>query len=366
MASSTPAGGAMTLVGVYAGNSVAAVEDFEEWLGQEVGAILTHLDMRNWGAFEGSAAGFSRDLWSKIDRPVIWSIPLIMQGTTLEQAATGAFNVHFAKVADWINRYSTGDEIYIRPGWEFNGNWMPWSAKGHEQAYIDTFRQFVDTFRSVSDRFVFEWNVNNGDYGMNPATAYPGDGYVDIIGMDFYHDPAWPKDPLPAWSNMVNRPYGLKWLEDFADLHGKPTAYSEWGVSTNNMAPYIEQARAWFDSHDVVYQAYWDSNAGGYSGKLSNGTNPLTGYAFKNAFGSPAQAGLPGWSEETGAVVWAGAQGEDGPQALTGDDVLQGSDALDGLLGNAAPQPQTQGMTGQGATTVATTAALFPIADITT
>jgi hypothetical protein len=323
----------MTLVGVYAGNSVAEVEGFEKWLGEEVGAILTHLDMRNWSAFEGSAAGFARDLWSKIDRPVIWSVPLIVQGATLEEGATGAYNAHFRKVAQWISQYSTDDTIFVRTGWELNGYWMPWSAKGHEQAFIDTFRQFVDSFRSVSDRFRFEWNVNNGDYGMNPADAYPGDAYVDIIGMDFYHDPAWPKDPLPAWNNMVNRPYGLQWLESFADAHGKPTAYSEWGVTTNNMAPYIELARNWFDSHDVVYQAYWNSNAGGYRGKLSDGTNPATGQTFKDVFNPPDAAGTPGWKTGNGTESIGG--GQDYAVPLDGGDIVQGGDALTHLLGDA-------------------------------
>ena len=32
---------------------------------------------------------------------------------------------------------------------------------------------------------------------MNPADAYPGDEYVDVIGMDFYYNIKWnPTDPV--------------------------------------------------------------------------------------------------------------------------------------------------------------------------
>ena len=59
--------------------------------------------------------------------------------------------------------------IYVRIGEEFNGNWMPWASKGKEALFAEAYRQFVGSFRSVSPRFRFEWNVNVGDYGTNPA-----------------------------------------------------------------------------------------------------------------------------------------------------------------------------------------------------
>ena len=322
----------MTLLGVYGGNSVSGIEAFETWLGKEVGVALTHLDMRSWDLLEGSAAGFSRDLWSQLDKPVVWSIPLVVQGASLEQAATGAYNDHFRTVAQWIDLYSTDQTIYIRPGWEFNGYWMPWSAPGKEQAYIDGFRQFVDTFRSVSDRFAFEWTVNSGDYGMDPATAYPGNPYVDIVGMDFYQDPDWVTTPQSAWNNMVNRPYSLQWLEDFAEEHGKPTAYSEWGIAADNMGPYVELARDWFDSHDVAYQIYWDSNAGGYAGKLSDGANPDAGGSFRDVFLESAQITVARASQASTAVfvgrdifdIWVGTDGNDRYTSNGGGDLMLG------------------------------------------
>lgn len=103
--------------------------------------------------------------------------------------------------------------------------------------------------------------------------------------MDFYWNTRWdPEDPVAAWTYMVDRTYGLRWHQDFAAAHGKPTAYSEWGVMQDDAASYIESARAWFEDHRVVYHSYWSSNTA-FAGKLSDDQYPITGAAYRSAFG---------------------------------------------------------------------------------
>src|SRR5690606_10095690 len=125
--------------------------------------------------------------------------------------------------------------------------------------------------RKVSDRFLFEWTPNLGHQGMNPERAYPGNDYVDVIGMDFYYDLKWnPSDAREAWKHIVEQPYGLRWHQAYAARQGKPTAYSEWGVMSGDAEAFVELAAAWFRKHRVVYHSYWDSNAA-FRGKLSDG-----------------------------------------------------------------------------------------------
>jgi hypothetical protein len=120
---------------------------------------------------------------------------------------------------------------------------------------------------------------------MNPEKGYPGDPYVDLIGMDFYWQLKWdPADPLRAWDLVVSRPYGLRWHQEFARAHGKPTTYSEWGISSDNATPYLERAREWFDTHDVVFHTYWNSDAA-YPGKLSEKQYPKSAATFRALFG---------------------------------------------------------------------------------
>jgi hypothetical protein len=276
-----------TPVGVYAGNSVEDVQKFEAWLGRKVDYVAAHVGRQSWQDWE-SSLGWQIKLWDGIDRPRRWNIPIFPDGGSLDDAAAGKYDFRYVRAARRLAASRPQDDVVIiRTGEEFNGDWMPWKAEGKEKVFAQAFRHFVQAFRSVSDRFRFEWNVNVGDYGADPEEAYPGDDVVDIIGMDFYYNLKWyDRDPMKAWDFMVTRKYGLAWHQDFAKAHSKPTAYSEWGIPSNDSAPYIEKAKDWFDSHNVLYQIYWDSNAD-FRGKLSNGQFPKSGAAFRAAFGTP-------------------------------------------------------------------------------
>ncbi len=78
----------------------------------------------------------------------------------------------------------------------------------------------------------------------------------------------------------------MSWIDRSRALaHGKPVAFSEWGVPNNNAAPYIERFALWIASSPspVIYHSYWDHDAA-YQGKLSGGRWPETGTAYKRAF----------------------------------------------------------------------------------
>ena len=272
--------------GVYCGNSTDAVTQFEGWFGKQTGGILGYTGNASWMDFDGSV-GWAASLWGALDRRVLWSVPLIPTGANLADAAAGMYDDHYTKAAQTLAKYRPQESVlYIRTGWEFNGDWFPWTAQGGKaKSFAGAFQHFVAAFRAVSSRFRFEWNVNLGGTAMNPEDAYPGDASVDIIGMDFYWNLQYDSaDPNAAWNSKVTQTYGLKWHQDFAAAHHKPTAYSEWGIMSDKAGPYIQQAKAWFTSHDVVYQTYWNSNAS-FTGQLSSGQYPNAGAAYKAAFG---------------------------------------------------------------------------------
>ncbi len=298
----------MTMVGAYFGNDPDDLGSFEAWLGRDVDNVLFYLNDWSWKDFDSSIA-WAVDLWKPSGTPVIWSVPIVVSGSTLEEAAAGAFDAHYLKAATAIAESRTDfGPIYVRVGWEFNGSWMPWSAQGHEDAFIAAFRAVVDTFRSVSDGFKFVWDVNLGGT-YDPAKAYPGDDYVDVIGMDFYSNKQWdPADPLAAFQSKVDQPYGLQWQQDFAQVHGKQTAISEWGVNTDDMGAYVEAAARWFAKHDMVYQNYWASDYANYDGRLQDGSKPNVGEAFRDAFGHGADDTSPPDIEPLSTLVVRVAQ----------------------------------------------------------
>ena len=267
-------------------------------MGKAPDDVLMYLNNDSWTAFD-SSIGWAVNLWKPSNTPVIWSVPLTVTGTSLEQVATGAYNSHFLQAAQALaqSKPSSDGNIYVRVGWEFNASWMPWAAAGHESAFIQSFQNLVNTFRSVSGQFKFVWDTTNDGGNMNPEAAYPGDKYVDVIGTDVYYDVQWDgTDAAKAFQGEVTRPYGLQWQQDFAAAHGKATAISEWGVASDNAGPYIQAMTKWMADHHMVYENYWDSNAS-YSGQIDSGQYPTAAGVYQSAIDSlqsPAVSSTPG------------------------------------------------------------------------
>ncbi|MBV9076240.1 MAG: hypothetical protein JO048_02010 [Methylobacteriaceae bacterium] len=283
----------MTKLGFYVGNDPAALGAAQSWLGRPADMVLNYLDERSWAAFDSSVS-YEIGQWKDAEARLMLSVPLTVNGTSLEQVATGADNSHFLSAAQAIaSSRSDADPIYVRVGWEFNGDWMPWSAGGHEAAFVSAYQQLVSTFRSVSNQFKFVWDVNLGG-SLNPETAYPGDAYVDVVGMDVYYDTRWdPADPASAFQSKVSQPFGLRWQQDFAAAHGKDTAISEWGVKSDGAGDYIQRFADWMTKNHMLFANYWEDDAAGFNGKLHDNHNPASSAAFLKAFGPHASASPP-------------------------------------------------------------------------
>lgn len=324
----------MVETGIFVGNDPNDLKSFEDWLGQPVDRILAFTGEANWADYDGSI-GWAIDLWKASDKPILWSIPLIPVGATLQEAATGAYNAHYKAAALALAQTRPGDTaIYVRTGWEFNGDWMNWAAKGKETAFIQAYQQLVDTFRSISSRFMFEWNVNLGDNGMDPTSAYPGDSYVDIIGMDVYYDTSWDNpDPHIAFQDMLKEKWGLNWLKNFAAQHKKPIAISEWGVMSADAAPFVQQFAVWMEENHVLYQNYWDSNAA-FSGKISDNHSPKVAMAYLGAFAGHPVGSTPPPAADEGPTTWeTGGTGNDTLIGNTANNFLNGDAGADRMIG---------------------------------
>jgi hypothetical protein len=276
-----------TILGAYVGNDSTAVTSMEHWLGRPIEGVLSYVGPASWADWTGSLGWEISSLWAtvKANHKILWSIPLIPKGATLDSASLGLYNSRYLAAANTLKNFRPQDSvIYVRTAWEFNGNWFADSAVGRPHTWIGAWIQFVKTFRSVSTRFRFDWCPNFGITNMAPDLAYPGDSVVDIIGMDFYDETIWCHiaDPAARWTSKMNQSYGLKWHHDFAAAHGKPMSYPEWGVGGNGAgdAPYIvEQMYNWFRDNQVVYQTLWNSNSA-YTGMLSNNQYPNAGAKY--------------------------------------------------------------------------------------
>jgi hypothetical protein len=280
-------------LGIYATagcDGVKHVEQFAKWFGRKPDIVV---DFVTWDIVkEGShwVLGCWRDAGQK---QLSLSLPMLPAdgSATLADGAAGTFDQMFRDYAATIVRFGFADAV-LRIGWEFNGDWYPWAASKDPESYKSYWRRIVSAMRSVPGaKFRFDWNMDGGWTNFMPEQAYPGDEYVDIIGVDLYNI-VWNKDidtPEGRWNFYVTQRRGLNWVRDFAAAHGKPISFPEWGTGKQPSGgggddPYfIEQMAKWIRENDVAYHAYWD-HTGGYNAQLSNGKQPLAGAAFKRVF----------------------------------------------------------------------------------
>lgn len=244
----------------------AGVQEFADYRGRPVDVAITYVDRSSWSEISNpwtvaQYAGFR----GRLDI----GLPLTVGSTPLSEVAAGDYDTRFADFARMLIDQGRRHAI-IRLGWEFNGDWYPWSAYD-PTTYKAAFRHVVDLLRSVVPGVSIDWNGNLGSSqcGHDPFTElYPGDDYVNIIGVDAY-DTQWAGisdaasfDAWASWSHGLNDWYA------FAQAHGKRLSVPEWGVAAppsagsgeGDNAVYIQGMHDWFTAHaaGLKYEAYFN------------------------------------------------------------------------------------------------------------
>ena len=145
---------------------------------------------------------------------------------------SGKYHAEFTAYLDMIADFAkeAGCPILFRPFHEANGGWF-WWGKGacSAEQYREVFRFTVDYLRDIKDvhNFLYVYSVNDSENLRGEMESwYPGDGYVDLIGLDIYHmDPQ--KDDPAFWNGLDE---SLKAGASFSRVHGKVFAVTETGA----------------------------------------------------------------------------------------------------------------------------------------
>ena len=144
----------------------------------------------------------------------------------LDEVKDNAYLRQFAKDAA-----NSGIPIFLRFANEMNESSAPWYAKPNE--YIEKFRLVANIFHSEAPNVVMVWAPND----FPPQTIedyYPGDQYVDWVGISTYKIHRPELDPL---EKNVDRESYVEKLELIHQLYGnrKPIFISEGAVSYTNI-----------------------------------------------------------------------------------------------------------------------------------
>ncbi|RKH83668.1 beta-mannanase [Corallococcus sp. AB045] len=306
------------LTGVYRGEVYSqpnAVNAYSTWLGFDVKMGQGHQAKDSWGNIENP--GWQLGAWrtwvkAKPGRRFNYSVAMFPSGQgTLAACASGAYDPRFKNLATNLVAYELQGTI-IRLGWEFSGNWMPWySGNGQQANFAACFRRIVTAMRTQQPNagFEFDWNPNYDISAADLSATYPGDAYVDYIGLDMY-DQGWNGAyPIPAgcsgscaltrWQSVWNAQFGpaLTKFKSFAQSHNKRLSVPEWGVNdaaTNGGGDdtyYVQQMLAFIfnPANNVGYHSYFDIQAPDGHHQLSSADNN-GGNTFVTGFPNAAAA----------------------------------------------------------------------------
>lgn len=127
--------------------------------------------------------------------------------------------------------------LIFRPWHEHNGDWFWWGKGLNAEAdYVALWRFTVEYLRDVKglrnllyafspDRSRIDIERFNDDY----LYAFPGDDYVDIMGLDNYWDVGQPSSPEDSTQKADNLRRSLRYTVELAEAHGKVPAMTETG-----------------------------------------------------------------------------------------------------------------------------------------
>lgn len=119
-------------------------------------------------------------------------------GMTLADIVDGSQDTAIEKWAQAAKAW--GHPFLFIPWWEMNGNWYPW---GRSPDFIAAWQRFHDlVVAEGATNVTWTWVVNSvwSDPLSNPSPYYPGDAYVDWVGLDSYN---WGRNPVQPdrWTN---------------------------------------------------------------------------------------------------------------------------------------------------------------------
>jgi mannan endo-1,4-beta-mannosidase len=161
--------------------SLAPVRDFAEKIGKQPNLLEYYVA---WGS--GFDPQRVRNAWAAGALPLMVWEPFEPSIAEIADGATDAYARKFASAVRALNL-----PVAISFGHEMNGNWYPWGTAATDPVdYVRAWRRIHDIFLDVgAANVIWVWSPNN----INPVPQvslkpfYPGDSYIDWIGVVGYY-----------------------------------------------------------------------------------------------------------------------------------------------------------------------------------
>jgi hypothetical protein len=284
------------LSGVYPGATMSKVgaNDFATYRAASVPIVTSYQQANNWNDIATNTWGM--DLYNGWPGTLAISLQLVPNDAAgdLEAVAAGSRDSYFKDWASNLVARGRGHSI-VRLGWEFNTPGNAWSAYDASM-WVQAFRRAVIDIRSVAPHVLIDWCGLYGPDITGPSAfkqLYPGNAYVDVIGVDAYDSPGYEVTNAATWRTYLNRAGGLDdWL-NFAKSHGKQLSLPEWGLDSNggggDSPLFIEDMHSFFaaNASEIAFECYFNEPSSYIDNALTGpDQNPKSSAVYKQLWSS--------------------------------------------------------------------------------
>jgi hypothetical protein len=183
-------------------------------------------------------------------------------GTDLTAINNGSQDALITAAAARVKAF--GHPLFLRWAAEMNGDWYTWSGAltpGGPASFVRAWQRIHDIFAAAgveNASWVWAPNADSHPGGTSPTAAnnwrnyYPGDAYVDWVGIDGYNRGSTPNQSWESFASIFDPVY--------ADYAGrKPIMIAETSSvdAGGDKGAWIDGARSWIKTHPDVHALVW-------------------------------------------------------------------------------------------------------------
>lgn len=224
--------------GIYIPGGFSSVQSFEASTGVDNNMVMF---FKNWSQHANFDPTEARKVHESGAVTVISWEPWDPKGDSIDQPNYSMSTIvngnHDAYIHTWAQQMKASRlPIAIRFAHEMNGNWYPWATSWNgnsPELYVQAYQHVVNIFReegATNVAWIWSPNVNRYLADRPLASMYPGDDYVDIVGIVGYGGKA---------GDSVATVFDSTWGE-IRTFTSKPILLTETGA-----AEYIGDKAAW-------------------------------------------------------------------------------------------------------------------------
>lgn len=285
----------------------SSVSSFDEVTGTTVTCVSAYADnVQTWSQWElpwvikpqyGYVSWVAQEPQTRQLVLAVNLIPLSLQNvsnpTKWERAcAAGDYDAYATKLGR--NLVAAGfQNTVIRLGDEMNGVWEPdfiGMKVSQQKLWAKCFANEVTGLRRAKgEDFLIDWNPNACAGPFPYPNYYPGNAYVNILGLDMYDIGCLQPYTRLTFTELADEPYGLKYFEAFAASKKKPMSFPEWSlneVPSGDDPGYISGVGEAFKTGDFAFESYFDIGGTNLRTLPLGPATPLSLAAFQTWFAS--------------------------------------------------------------------------------